>query len=147
MCSAVCSAAPHTQFGQETRARSCMYELNHPTPICKRLSLTRAVRGKPFLTGTPLVLGMKPSSWMHSHSTPCSIYGSSIGKRGCIGWEGYSVVSVQLGLTLPIIMHAKSCYITYVVWRRKKNFLFFYSFYFDLIHTFGVLVRKIINKK
>ena len=128
MCSAVCSAAPHTQFVQEMRARSCMYELNHPTTICRRLSLTRGVRGKPFLTGPPLVLGMKPSTWMYSHSTLCSIYGSSIGQRGCIVWEGCSVVSVQLGLTLSIIMYIKSCYITYVVWRMKKIFCFFIHF-------------------
>ena len=57
--SAVCSAVPHSQFGEGARPHLCMDEWNHPTPVCKRLSLIHAVWGKLIPTGLALILGMK----------------------------------------------------------------------------------------
>ena len=44
--SAVCSAAPHSQFGEGARVSLCMDEWNRPTLVHKRLSLIQAVRDK-----------------------------------------------------------------------------------------------------
>ena len=38
--SAVCSEAPHSQFGERARPHLCMDEWNCPTPVRRRLSLT-----------------------------------------------------------------------------------------------------------
>ena len=46
--SAVCSEAPHSQFGEGAGPHGCMDEWNRPTPFLRRLSLTRAARDKPF---------------------------------------------------------------------------------------------------
>ena len=46
--SAVCSEAPHSQFGEGARSHLCMDEWNRPTPLRRRLSLTQAARGKPI---------------------------------------------------------------------------------------------------
>ena len=54
--SAVCSEAPHSQFGEGARPHLCMDEWNCPTPIRRRLSLTQAARGKPIPTGLAPVL-------------------------------------------------------------------------------------------
>ena len=51
--SAVCSEAPHSQFG-EARPHLCMDEWNRPTPVRRRLSLTQAARCKPIPTGLTL---------------------------------------------------------------------------------------------
>ena len=40
--SAVCSEAPHSQFGEGARPHLCMDEWNRPTPVRRRLSLTQA---------------------------------------------------------------------------------------------------------
>ena len=40
--SAVCSEAPHSQFGEGARPHLCMDEWNHPTPVHRRLSLIQA---------------------------------------------------------------------------------------------------------
>ena len=40
--SAVCSVAPNSQFRGGARLHLCMDELNCPTPVCKRLTLTQA---------------------------------------------------------------------------------------------------------
>ena len=40
--SAVCSEAPHSQFGGGTRRNLLMDEWNGPTPVRRRLSLTQA---------------------------------------------------------------------------------------------------------
>ena len=48
---AVCSQAPHSQFGEGARLHLCMDEWNRPTPVRRRLSLTQAARGKPIPTG------------------------------------------------------------------------------------------------
>ena len=45
--SAVCSKAPHSQFGERARPHLCMDEWNRPTPVRRRLSFTQAARGKP----------------------------------------------------------------------------------------------------
>ena len=41
--SAVCSEAPHSQFGEGARPHLCMDEWNRPTPVRRRLSLTQVV--------------------------------------------------------------------------------------------------------
>ena len=60
--SAVCSEAPHSQFGEGARPHLCMDEWNRPTPVRRRLSLTQATRGKPIPTGLTLVPGTKARS-------------------------------------------------------------------------------------
>ena len=60
--SAVCSEAPHSQFGEGARPHLCMDEWNRPTPVRRRLSLTQAARGKPIPTGLALVSGTKTRS-------------------------------------------------------------------------------------
>ena len=60
--SAVCSEAPHSQFGEGTRPHLCMDEWNRPTPVRRRLSLTQAARGKPIPTGLAPVSGTKARS-------------------------------------------------------------------------------------
>ena len=57
--SAVCSEAPHSQFGEEARSHLCMNKWNRPTPVRRRLSLTQAARGKPIPTGMVPVSGTK----------------------------------------------------------------------------------------
>ena len=42
--SAVCSEAPHSQFGKGARHHLCMDEWNRPTPVCRRLSLPKLLR-------------------------------------------------------------------------------------------------------
>ena len=59
---AVCSEAPHSQFGEGARPYLCMDEWNCPTPVRRRLSLTQAARGKPILTGLAQVRGTKARS-------------------------------------------------------------------------------------
>ena len=54
---AVCSEAPHSQFGEGARPHLCMDEWNRPTPVRRRLSLTQAARGKPIPTGLTLEPG------------------------------------------------------------------------------------------
>ena len=60
--SAVCSEAPHSQFGEGARLHLCMGEWNRPTPVRRRLSLTQAARGKPIPTGLTLIPGTKARS-------------------------------------------------------------------------------------
>ena len=60
--SAVCSEAPHSQFGEGAKPHLCMDEWNRPTPVRRRLSLTQAARGKPIPTGLALVSGTKARS-------------------------------------------------------------------------------------
>ena len=57
--SAVCSEAPHSQFGEGARPHLCMDKWNCPTPVRRRLSLTQAARGKPVPTGLAQVPGTK----------------------------------------------------------------------------------------
>ena len=60
--SAVCSEAPHSQFGEGARPHLCMDEWNRPTPVRRRLSLTQAARGKPIPTSLAPVPGTKARS-------------------------------------------------------------------------------------
>ena len=60
--SAVCSEAPHSQFGEGARPHLCMDEGNWPTPVRRRLSSTQAARGKPIPTGLTLVPGLAVST-------------------------------------------------------------------------------------
>ena len=60
--SAVCSEAPHSQFGEGARPHLCTDEWNRPTPVRRRLSLTQAARSKPIPTGLALVPGTKARS-------------------------------------------------------------------------------------
>ena len=60
--SAVCSEAPHSQFGEGARPHLCMDKWNRPTSVRRRLSLTHAARGKPIPTGLALVSGTKARS-------------------------------------------------------------------------------------
>ena len=60
--SAVCSEAPHSQFGEGARPHLCMDEWNRPTPVRRRLSLTQAAQDKPIPTGLVPVPGTKARS-------------------------------------------------------------------------------------
>ena len=60
--SAVCSEAPHSQFGEGAKPHLYMDEWNRPTPVRRRLSLTQATRGKPIPTGLAPVSGTKARS-------------------------------------------------------------------------------------
>ena len=60
--SAVCSEAPHSQFGEGARPHLYMDEWNRPTPVLRRLSLTQAARDKPIPTGLAMVPGTKTRS-------------------------------------------------------------------------------------
>ena len=60
--SAVCSEAPHSQFGEGAKPHLCKNEWNRPTPVHRRLSLTQATRCKPIPTGLALVSGTKARS-------------------------------------------------------------------------------------
>ena len=57
--SAVCSKAPHLQFGERARPHLCMDEWNRPTPVRRRFSLTKADRVKLIPTGLAPVRGTK----------------------------------------------------------------------------------------
>ena len=97
--SAVCSEAPHLQFGEGARHYLCMDEWNCPTPVRRRLSLTQAARGKPISTGLHRSRSQKHGAWKHFHNTPFSICDLSIQKRGCQVWQGCSKDSAQLAQT------------------------------------------------
>ena len=60
--SAVCSEAPHSQFGEGARPHLYMDEWNFPTPVRRRLSLIHAAPDKPIPTGLAPVPGTKAPS-------------------------------------------------------------------------------------
>ena len=60
--SAVCSEAPHSQFGEGARLHLCMDEWNCPIPVRRWLSLTQAARSKPIPTGLAPVRDTKARS-------------------------------------------------------------------------------------
>ena len=60
--SAVCSAVPHSQFGEGAKPHLCMDEWNRPTPVRRLLSLTQAAQGKLIPTGLALIPGTKALS-------------------------------------------------------------------------------------
>ena len=98
--SAVCSAAPHSQFGEGARPHFCMDEWNRPTPVRRRLSLTQVARGKLIPTGLAPVPGTKTQNlWKHFHNTSFSICDLSIQKRGCQVCQGCPKDSAQLAQT------------------------------------------------
>ena len=97
--SAVCSDAPHSQFGEGARPHLCMNERNRPTPVRRRLSLTQAARGKPILTGLALVSGTKARSLEAFSQYSVSICDLSIQRRGCQIWQGCPKDSAQLAQT------------------------------------------------
>ena len=63
--SAVCSEAPHSQFGEGARSYLCMDEWNRPTPVHRRLSLTQAARGKPSQQAWHQSGAQKHGAWKH----------------------------------------------------------------------------------
>ena len=97
--SAVCSEAPHSQFGEGARPHLCMDEWNRQTPVRRRLSLTQATRGKSITTGLALVPGTKARSLEAFRNIPFSICGLSIQNRGCQVWQGCPKDSAQLAQT------------------------------------------------
>ena len=97
--SAVCSEAPHSQFGEGARSHLCMDKWNRPTPVRRRLSLTQAARGKPISTALAPVSGTKHGAWKHFRSTPFSICDLFIQRRGCQVWQGYPRDSAHLAET------------------------------------------------
>ena len=97
--SAVCSEAPHSQFGEGARPHLCMDEWNRPTPVRRRLSLTQAARGKPIPTGLAPVPGTKTQSLEAFSQFSVSIYDLSIQRRGCQVWQGCPKDSAHLSQT------------------------------------------------
>ena len=97
--SAVCSEAPHSQFGEGARPHLCMDEWNRPTPVCRRLSLAQASRGKPIPTGLAPISRTKHGPWKYFHNTPFSICDLSIQRRGCQVWQGCPRDSAHLAQT------------------------------------------------
>ena len=95
--SAVCSEAPHSQFGEGARPHLCMDEWNRPIPVRRRLSLTQAVRGKPIPTGLALIPGTKARSLEAlSQYSVCDL---SIQRRGCQVWQDCPRDSAHLAQT------------------------------------------------
>ena len=80
--SAVCSEAPHSQFGKGARPHLCIDEWNRPTPVRRRLSLS------PSQQAWHWSRAQKHGAWKHFHSTPRSICDLSIQRRGCQVWQG-----------------------------------------------------------
>ena len=97
--SAVCSEAPHSQFGEGARPHLCIDEWNRPTPVRRRLSLTQAARGKPSQQACHRSRAQKHGAWKHFHNTPFSICDLSIQKPGCQVWQGCSKDSAKLAQT------------------------------------------------
>ena len=97
--SAVCSEAPHSQFGERARPHLCMDECNRPTPVRRRLSLTQAARGKPSQQAWHRSRAQKHGAWKHFHSTPFSICDLSIQRRGCQVWQDCPRDSAHLAQT------------------------------------------------
>ena len=60
--SAVCSEAPHSQFGEGARSHLCIDKWNRPTPVRRRSRLTQAAQGKLIPTGLAPVSGTKARS-------------------------------------------------------------------------------------
>ena len=81
--SAVCSEAPHSQFGEGARPHLCMNKWNRSTPVRRRLSLIQAAQGKPTQRPWHWSRAQKHGAWKHLHSTPFSICDLSIQRRGC----------------------------------------------------------------
>ena len=97
--SAVCSEAPHSQFGEGARPQLCIDEWNRPTPVRRRLSLTQAARGKPIQQAWHWSRAQKHGAWKHFYNTPFSICDLSIQRRGCQVWQDCPKDSAKLAET------------------------------------------------
>ena len=95
---AICSEAPHSQFGEGARPHLCMDEWNLLTPVHRRLSLTQAAWGKLIPTGLAPVPGTKTQS-LEAFSQYFSICDFSIQKRGCQLRQGCPKDSAKLEQT------------------------------------------------
>ena len=62
MWSAVCSEAPHSQFGEGATPHLYMDEWNRPTPVRRRFNFIQDVLGKPIPRGLELARGIKARS-------------------------------------------------------------------------------------
>ena len=71
--SAVCSEAPHSQFGEGARPHLCMDEWNRPTPVRRRLSLPKLLGVSPITTGLAPVRGTKARS-LEAFSQYCAFH-------------------------------------------------------------------------
>ena len=109
--SAVCSEAPHSQFGEGARLHLCMHEWNRPTPVRRRLSLTQAVRVSPSQQAWHLSPAQKHGAWKHFYNTPFSICGLSIQRRGCQVGQGCPKDSAQLAQTSVWILFSLGEYL------------------------------------
>ena len=72
----------HSQFGKGARPHLCMDEWNRPTPVLKRLSLTKLFGTSPSQQAWHRSWAQKHGAWKYFHSTPHSIYDLSTQKRG-----------------------------------------------------------------
>ena len=97
--SAVCSEAPHSQFGEGVRSHLCMDEWNRPTPVHRRFSITQAARGKPSQQAWHRSRAPKHGARKHFHSTPFSICELFIQKCGSQAWQGCPKDFAQLAQT------------------------------------------------
>ena len=96
---AVCSEAPHSQFGDGARPHLCKDEWNRLIPVGRRLSLTQATRVNPSQQAWYRSRAQKHGAWKHFHSIPFSICDLSIQKRGCQVWQGCPKDFAQLAQT------------------------------------------------
>ena len=90
---------PHLQFGEGARPHLCMDKWNCPTPVCRQLSLTKLLGVSPSQQAWHWSQAQKHRAWKHFHSTPHSICGLSIQRRGCQVWQGCPKDSMQLAQT------------------------------------------------
>ena len=97
--SAVCSEAPHSQFGEGARPHLCMDEWNRPIPVRRRLSLTQAARGKPIPTGLAPISGTQTRSLEVFSQYSVFICDLFIQRRGCQVWQDCPKDSAQLAQT------------------------------------------------
>ena len=97
--SAVCSEAPHSQFGERTKPRLCMHKWNRPTPVRRRLSLTQAIGVSPSQQAWHRSRTQKHGAWKYFLNTPFSICDLSIQRRGCQVWQGCPRDSAHLAQT------------------------------------------------
>ena len=97
--SAVCSEAPHSQFGEGARPHLCMDEWNRSTPVRRRLSLTQAAWEKLSQQAWHWSRTQKHGAWKHFYNTPFSICDLCIQKHGCQVWQGCPGDSAQLAQT------------------------------------------------
>ena len=97
--SAVCSEAPHSQFGEGARPHLYMDEWNCPTPVRRRLSLTKLLGVSPSQQAWNWSQAQKHETWKHFYSTPFFICDLSIQRRGCQVWQGCPRDSAHLAQT------------------------------------------------